>query len=399
MHEYKPEYVGFGQARTLSRALLGIMLAALVLLEPNPSVSAATTPGETPPSAVPQAIPHLIFLPALINGGWIGPPSAGCIPASTVKDTLFASGQANMRQIHADQAWAACEQGSPQVTVAVVDGGVDLSHPDLVNNLLPGYNFVENNTTPADDIGHGTHVAGIIAASLDGQGVVGVAPLVKILPVRVMSNGSGSISTIATGIRWAADRAQVINLSLGGPSNSSVLRDAINYAVNTKGRLVVAAAGNDGATGNQVEYPAAYPGVVAVAAVDGADQHASFSNSGSYVSLAAPGVNILSTVIGGNYARSSGTSMAAPHVSGLAGMVWSLDQSFTSAQVFSALKNSAVDLGAGGWDPFYGYGLINAFPSGGFLLDGAASLPGSISSPGCTSRRPVGRVGFRASAG
>ena len=372
------------QGMMVDRALahLGRLLAAagivLALSQPAAAVIAAGAPGGSGAAESVLAPSYQVFLPVVIDAASQPAGTPGCIPGQKITDPMYLSSQANMRQIHADQAWAACDQGSSAVTVAVVDEGVDLTHPDLVSNLLPGYNFVENNTTPQDDMGHGTHVAGIIAASLNGQGVVGVAPQVKILPVRVMSNGSGSTSTIAQGIRWAADRAQVINLSLGGPSDSSVLRDAINYAIQTKGRLVVAAAGNDGATTNQTEYPAAYPGVVAVAAVDGTGAHASFSNTGSYVSLSAPGVNILSTVLGGQYAVYSGTSMATPHVSGLAALIWSLYPNDSAAQVFTAMKNTAVDLGDKGYDPVYGYGLINAFPSGGFAVSGTASLPDAL---------------------
>jgi subtilisin family serine protease len=313
-----------------------------------------------------------IFIPLLLNGVIAQPASGGCAP-QTVQDPLFLTSQPNMRLIHADQAWANCLQGSPTVVVAVVDGGVDLTHPDLVDNLLPGYNFVEDNTIPMDDNGHGTHVAGIIAASINGVGVVGVAPRVKILPVRVMSNGSGSNSTIAAGIRWAADRAQIINLSLGGPSSSQVLQDAINYAIQTQGRLVIAAAGNDGATGNQTEYPAAFPGVIAVGAVDSSGQHASFSNTGSYVSLSAPGVGILSTVLNGSYGVKSGTSMASPHVAGLAGLFWSRFPADTADQIANLMKNTAVDQGDPGWDPVYGYGLIDAYPAGSLSASQTAS--------------------------
>jgi type VII secretion-associated serine protease mycosin len=342
--------------RTQIKGLAAVLLAALAL-------SSTGLPGWVEAASGPT---RQIFLPLAFNSSSAPGGSTGgttCIPAQSVQDPLFASSQANMRQIHASDAWAACIQGSPQVVVAVVDGGVDLTHPDLAANLEQGYNFVENNTTPADDNGHGTHVAGIIAASLNGQGVVGVAPQVKILPVRVMGNGSGDDSTVAKGIRWAADRAQIINLSLGGPSVSSVLRDAINYAIQTKGRVVVAAAGNYGASGNQTQYPAALPGVVAVGAVDANGNHASFSNTGSYVQLSAPGVSILSTFLSGQYARLSGTSMAAPHVSGLAGLIWAQHPEYSAAQVIAAMESTASDLGSAGRDSTYGYGLIDAYPA------------------------------------
>jgi subtilisin family serine protease len=335
------------QKLPILKPIAGLAAVFLALVALNARVDAAAS-----------SLTRHVFLPLAFNAS-----GATCIPAQSVPDPLFASSQANMRQIHASDAWAACIQGSPQVVVAVVDGGVDLSHPDLAANLAQGYNFVENNTTPADDNGHGTHVAGIIAAGLNGQGVVGVAPQVKILPVRVMGNGTGDDTTVSKGIRWAADRAQIINLSLGGPTVSSTLRDAINYAIQTKGRVVVAAAGNYGASGNAAQYPAALPGVVAVGAVDANGQHASFSNTGSYVQLSAPGVSILSTYLGGGYARMSGTSMAAPHVAGLAGLIWAQHPGYSAAQVIAAMQSTASDLGPAGKDSTYGYGLIDAYPA------------------------------------
>jgi subtilisin family serine protease len=361
---------------TPSVSILTILTAAALALSAAPiGVKAAGIPAPavqaTPPAAAgAAALTNRIFIPLLESGSGTQ-PAGGCTPTA-VQDSLFPS-QPNMRQIHADQAWANCQQGSPTVVVAVVDGGVDLTHPDLAANLLPGYNFVENNPVPQDDNGHGTHVAGIIAAGLNGLGVVGVAPKVSILPVRVMSDGSGSNSTIAAGIRWAADRAQIINLSLGGPSSSRVLQDAINYAIQTKGRLVIAAAGNAATTGNQTEYPAAFPGVIAVAAVDQNGQHAYFSNTGSYVALSAPGINILSTVLNGGYGLKSGTSMASPHVAGLAGLFWSRFPTDTAGQIAALMENTAVDQGDPGWDPVYGYGLIDAFPAGS--LSQAQAVP------------------------
>jgi subtilisin family serine protease len=339
------------------------------------------------PTAASGAAPALasvnetIYMPFVETAG-TGQPTGttpSCLPAQSIVDPLYLSNQGNMRQIHANEAWASCLLGSPDVVVAVVDSGVDLTNPDLVANLAPGDNFVEPGSPPADDIGHGTHVAGIIGASLNGLGVVGVAPQVKILPVRVMNAGSGTTSAIAAGIRWAADRAQIINLSLGGPTISKTLQAAIDYAIQTKGRLVVAAAGNDGDTGNQTEYPAAYPGVVAVGAVDGTGQHASFSNTGSYVMFSAPGVNITSTFLAGQYAALSGTSMASPHVAGLAGLIWSAHPAYTADQVIAAMQAGAVDLGAPGRDPVYGYGLIDAFPASSLALAPAASAASSIS--------------------
>lgn len=287
----------------------------------------------------------------------------------TISDPYF-SYQYGMVNIRADDAWLLCEQGSPNVTVAIIDTGMSLTHPDLQANLVAGYDFVQNDTTPEDGNGHGSNVGGIVGAPLNGIGVVGVAPQTHLLPVRVLDNsGSGSLSGVANGIRWAADRAQILNLSLGGTSDSSTLRDAVNYAVG-KGRLVVVSAGNCGDSYyyyngcsyiNQPGYPASYDNVFTVAAVNSSDAHASFSNHGSYVDISAPGVQIYSTYKSGTYEYESGTSQASPHVAGLAALIWAKYPSYTAAQVRSAIQNNADDLGSAGWDEYYGYGRINAY--------------------------------------
>lgn len=287
----------------------------------------------------------------------------------TISDPYF-SYQYGMVNIRADDAWLLCEQGSPNVTVAIIDTGMSLTHPDLQANLVAGYDFVQNDTTPEDGNGHGSNVGGIVGAPLNGVGVVGVAPQTHLLPVRVLDNsGSGSLSGVANGIRWAADRAQILNLSLGGTSDSSTLRDAVNYAVG-KGRLVVVAAGNCGDSYysyngctymNQPGYPASYDNVFTVAAVNSSDAHASFSNHGTYVDISAPGVQIYSTFRYGGYEYESGTSQASPHVAGLAALIWAKYPSYTAAQVRSRIESTADDLGSSGKDEYYGYGRINAY--------------------------------------
>jgi subtilisin family serine protease len=285
-------------------------------------------------------------------------------------DPDYLGSQDDMSVIHAEAAWRNCPVVSGSgVTVAIIDTGVDLTHPDLKANLIAGYDFVYNDATPQDEHGHGTNVAGIAAAALNGIGVSGVAPSAKILPVRVLDeNGSGYISDVANGIIYAADRAQVLNLSLGGPGSSATLQNAINYAANTKGRLVVAASGNCGdiyypyngcSYMNQPSYPGAYSNVLAVAATDNYDTHASFSTSGAYVDVSAPGVDIYNTFILNSYYTESGTSQAAPHVAGLAALVWAKYPSYTAAQVWSRITSTAVDLGAAGRDNIYGAGRID----------------------------------------
>jgi serine protease len=246
--------------------------------------------------------------------------------------------QWHLEQIHAKQAWKG-SQGEG-VIVAVIDTGV-AKVPDLANTeLVPGFNFVNNTADATDDHGHGTHVAGTIAQSThNGVGVAGVAFKAKIMPIKVLSaRGSGSVSGIAEGIRWAADHgAKVINMSLGGPMASSVLSKAVKYA-HDKGVVVVCAAGNDGR--GKVSYPAAYPGAFAVAATQFDESTTFYSNWGKEIDIAAPGGNtrvdqnndgmmdgvLQNTVVPGNTSQNDyllfmGTSMASPHVAGVAALV------------------------------------------------------------------------------
>ncbi|MEB3221582.1 MAG: S8 family serine peptidase [Candidatus Sericytochromatia bacterium] len=198
--------------------------------------------------------------------------------------------------------------------VAVIDTGVDASHPDLAGRVLPGLDLVNDDNDARDDHGHGTHVAGTIAAiANNGVGTAGVAPGAQVLPIKVLnSQGQGNNADIAAGILAAADRgAHVINLSLGGTDDSETLRRAIAN-VQARGVIVVAAAGNDGVS--TPFFPAANEGVIGVAAVDSNRARASFSNFGDYIDVAAPGVSIGSTKLGSGTAKMSGTSMAAPHV-------------------------------------------------------------------------------------
>ncbi|MFC7395373.1 S8 family peptidase [Scopulibacillus cellulosilyticus] len=253
-------------------------------------------------------------------------------------DPAFRTLQYAPEKVGAEQAWDVT-QSSPRVKIAVVDTGVDYNHPDLIGKVIKGRDFVDKDNDPLDENEHGTHVAGIAAANTNnGQGIAGLAPKASILAVRVLdASGNGTLDNIAQGIRYAADQgAQVINLSLGGNTGSKTLQDAVNYAWN-KGSVVVAAAGNAGST--LPSYPAYYSHVIAVAATDKNDKLASFSNRGKWVDLAAPGVDIYSTVPGGNYARLSGTSMASPVVAGIAGLLAS--QGENNSQIVSSLENTA----------------------------------------------------------
>ena len=212
--------------------------------------------------------------------------------------------------------------------------------------------------------------------------------------MRVLNNsGSGSLSDVASGITYAADRAHVLNLSLAGVTSPQTLADAINYAAVTRGRLVVAAAGNCGDSNfflngcsfkNQPSYPAAYDNAFAVAAVTPGNTRASFSTVGAYVDIAAPGVDIFSTWPNDispfvDYLAESGTSQAAPHVAGLAALIWARNPGYTAAQVRSTIQVNATDLLTAGLDSETGYGLINVIPSVG--LSSLAAAPASAAEP------------------
>ncbi|MFQ5406949.1 MAG: S8 family serine peptidase, partial [Anaerolineales bacterium] len=286
-------------------------------------------------------------------------------------------------RIQAPLAWD-ITTGASSVVIAVVDTGVDLDHPDLAAKIVAGYDFVNNDSSAQDDQGHGTHVAGIAAAaSNNGVGIAGVSWGARIMPVKVLdSNGSGSYSNVASGIIWAADNgAKVINLSLGGSGGSAALEDAVNYAYG-RGALVVAAAGNSGASG--VLYPAAYANAVAVAATDASDNVASFSTYGSEVEVAAPGVSIYATYLNDTYASLSGTSMATPHVAGVAAVLAGQTGFGTPAAIRAALQATALDRGATGRDQNYGYGIVQ-------LRDALQYTPGPTTpTPTKTPSPPAG---------
>jgi subtilisin family serine protease len=273
------------------------------------------------------------------------------------------------------------------VVVAVLDTGVS-EVADLSGQLLPGRTYLAGTVTEGadDDHGHGTHVAGTIAAIADNAlGVAGVAPETKILPVKVLdSQGSGSSLDIAAAIVWAVDQgAGVLNLSLGGPSVSHY-DTAVDYAVQ-QGVVVVAAAGNSGPTLNTVSYPAALPTTIAVAAIGDTKSPATFSTRGSYVDLAAPGVDILSTYYEtGWYSYSSGTSMAAPHVAGVAALLRAAHPGATAAQVRTAIESSLEDIHTPGFDTATGWGLIDAEAALG-ALDAVIPPPSSTTTTTTTT--------------
>jgi subtilisin len=258
-------------------------------------------------------------------------------------------------------------QGGAGARVAVVDTGVDCGHEDLAGGCVYGANFTGAGQ-PFDGHGHGTHVAGIIGARQNGVGTVGVAPESTIYAVKVLAdNGSGALSWVAAGIDWAvANNMDVINMSLGASSGSIALAEAV-AAAQAAGVLVVSAAGNSGCC-NTVAFPAKYAGSMAVGAVDVNDVIASFSSTGPEVDISAPGVAVRSSVPVGTcasglcdptgYKTLNGTSMATPHVAGVGALLMS--RGFTAAQAWYAMTSTARDLGATGYDTFYGHGRVNA---------------------------------------
>jgi len=290
--------------------------------------------------------------------------------AQFVPNDPYWSYQWGPQKIEADYAWNTTT-GNSSVLVAVIDTGIDYTHPDLADNYVPlGYDWVNDDADPIDDYGHGTHCAGIIAAVLNNT--VGIAGLAQ---VRIMAEkgldeyGSGWEDDLANSIIDAVDQgANILSNSWGGYGESYLIYDAVQYAYNHS-VLVVAAAGNEGL--NQKLYPAAYDEVVAVTASDSSDSPASFTNFGDWVEVAAPGVDIYSTMptyhvtlndYGYNqtYDYMSGTSMACPHVAGVAALIWSQFANATRDWVRAQLRYTAEDLGDLGFDEYYGYGRINA---------------------------------------
>ncbi len=256
-------------------------------------------------------------------------------------------------------------QGGAGARVAVLDTGIDCGHEDLAGGCVYGANF-SGAAQPFDDHGHGTHVAGIIAARANGVGTIGVAPESTVYAVKVLAaNGSGALSWVAAGIDWAvANGMDVISMSLGATQTSQALSDAV-AAAHAAGVLVVAAAGNSGCC-NTVGYPAKLPGAMAVGAVDAADVIASFSSTGPEVDVTAPGVAVRAPVPTGTctlcdpsgYKVLNGTSMATPHVAGVAALLMSRGRA--SWEAWNMIVNSAHDLGAPGHDSQYGHGRVDA---------------------------------------
>ncbi len=265
-----------------------------------------------------------------------------------------------VKRIGADKAWS--KTTGEGIKVAVIDSGI-AKHKDLRKNIKGEFNAIEPSKPATDDYGHGTHVAGIIAAKDNKVGVVGVAPDAELYAVKVLDAfGLGYLSDLAEGIEWSINNGiQVINLSVEVQSDFPLLRDSIKRALDA-GLIVVAAAGNN--NGGCAVYPAAYEGVLSVSAIDDTDNIASFSAVGK-IDFTAPGVDIRSTYLDNGYANLSGTSMAAPHVTGMIALLLADSRNdvdgngiISTKDVKSIIFNYAEDIGTVGYDEIYGNGII-----------------------------------------
>ncbi|UKS26099.1 S8 family serine peptidase [Paenibacillus sp. HWE-109] len=264
--------------------------------------------------------------------------------------------QTYLDMIHIDQAWAAAGDSRTPIVVAVVDTGVDLTHPDLVGNLVEGANLLQPSKKPYDDNGHGTNVAGIIAASINNdKGIAGIAPNAKIMPIKALeADGTGGEAKLGEGIKYAVDHgARIVVLSLGLNKYSDYMQGIVQYAED-RNVLLVAAVGNEGTS---VKYPAAYPSVLAVGGVTSSKKADQRSNFGPELDLVAPW-DVYTTALGGGYQYQDGSSMSAPQVAAAAALVWGKYPGMTAYQVRSQLEQTAEDLDTAGWDPTTGYGLL-----------------------------------------
>jgi subtilisin family serine protease len=276
-------------------------------------------------------------------------------PGFVSNDPYFGS-EWHLAKIGASSAWDTAQGDG--VTIAILDSGVDPAHPDLASQLVPGWNFYDNNSNTADVNGHGTAVAGAAAAATNnGAGVASVAGRARLMPVRIAdANAYAYWSTVAQGLTYAADHGvRVANISYVGVAGSQTVQAAAQY-MKSKGGLVVVCAGNNAVNENIAPTTTMIP----VSATDSNDQLTSFSSYGSFVAVAAPGIGIWTTAKGGGYQTWWGTSLASPITAGTIALMMSANPGLGNAQIESLLYSTAVDLGSAGRDIFYGYGRVNS---------------------------------------
>jgi hypothetical protein len=277
--------------------------------------------------------------------------------ASSKANDTYRAVQSYLDQIGIEKAWDIANANA-EITIAVIDTGVDLKHPDLEENMITGVNLLDPSAPPQDDnlYGHGTNVAGIIAAMGNNQlGISGILWKAKIMPIKAMgAEGSGSEAKLGEGIRYAVDYgAKIIVLSLGLWGYTPYMQEIVQYA-EEKGVLLVAATGNEG---DDIKYPAAYPTVLAVGGIRSADDLEPRSNFGPGLDLVAPW-DVYTTALGGGYNYNEGTSMAAPQAAAAAALIWAKYPEMKPHEIRNLLRQTAQDIGEKGWDPRTGYGLL-----------------------------------------
>ena len=359
-----------GLARVAQIEVHGQARSASVLSTRGRSVTAVIKELEADP-AVAYAEPNFLFsLPDFEVAGGVpaAPTGQGAVMGGVAVSDPQTSGQYSLDQMRVRDAWERTKGGSN--LVAVLDTGVQAGHPDLRDRVAKGYDFVNDDAGASDDNGHGTWVAGIIAANAnDGYGIAGISWNDRILPVKIMNaSGTGSTADLAAGITYAANRgADVINMSVGGFPYSQVIQDAVNNAWN-KGAVLVGAAGNNGRYENF--YPASYDHVVSVSATQVEDEFSHWSSFGPKVDVSAPGSSVLTTNCTaaacmhedwGSHTYISGTSFATPNVAGVVALLMARYPTKTPAQIVSRLLGTVDDLGYAGRDDRYGIGRVNAF--------------------------------------
>lgn len=293
--------------------------------------------------SIPVSLGEPDFAPILGEGAQVEEDTPICVHSTVFKPAARDKGIPwGVQQIKAPQVWSTTT--GHRIKIGVIDTGVDFSHPDLKQSLGRGINLLNRSTMPHDDNGHGTHIAGTIAAANQLHGMIGVAPRSTIYPVKAFDhNGSAFVSDIIMGIDWCVrNRMDIINMSFGMKTRSKSLLNAVNNAYNA-GVIIIASSGNDGKR-KSVDYPARYPQTISVGATNKLRRIAQFSNRGTFIDIYAPGDKILSSWLRGKYNEMSGTSMATSHVSGAVALLLAHRPGLSPGEIKSILKRSMMPL-------------------------------------------------------